>query len=331
MLLASFAELIFALHQWPLFADANSFTAWYWRATFASLFGLYAGLTVFVVNLLLTPPSRLVLRLNKLYLLLVIPGCFYIFGVYDFTNYISVVYAHQRITVNALTALVVNIGLAAVLVRRFYLLQAQLIQNRLQSNFQLERARLTERHCIMSDIHDTVGAQLVGMLAMIRSGTNHAQLERQTASALEELRIAIDAIQPINGNLAAVLATLRHRLQPRLEGAGLTLVWRVDDLPRLSSLSPQTVQHIQRIVMEALSNIIQHAKASEVKFCAMLTNQGKEIEISISDNGVGFDAKALLSSGNAGQGLSNLQFRAAQIGAKLRFEAKSEIVLCLPV
>ena len=312
LLLASLAQFVFTLHQTPLFFDSSVFASWTWRATFSAMFGLYMGLTALVVNLLLGPPSRLFLRLTKLYLWLVVPFSFYIFGIADFTGYLSSIYVQHRLTVNNLIALLINVSLALVVVRKFYVMQHQLLQTRMDAGFELERAKLTERQRIMSDIHDTVGSQLVGVLSLVRAHAPYAQLETHTADALQGLRIAIDAIQPVNGNLAAVLATLRHRLQPSLNAAGLTLVWRVDDLPRLQHLTPVMIQHIQRIVMEAFSNVIQYAKATTVTVTACLLPDPTRIQICISDDGIGLQADASL-----GQGLANMRLRAEAIGAQI--------------
>ena len=312
LLLASLAQLVFALHQVPLFFDTSVFASWTWRATFSAMFGLYMGLTALVVNLLLGPPSRLFLRLTKLYLWLVVPLSFYIFGISDFTGYLSTIYVQHRLTLNNLIALLINASLAFIVVRKFYVMQHQLLKTHMVSDFELERAKLTERQRIMSDIHDTVGSQLVGVLSLVRAHAPYAQLETHTADALQGLRIAVDAIQPVNGNLAAVLATLRHRLQPSLNAAGVALVWRVDDLPRLADLNPQKIQHIQRIVMEAFSNVIQYAKATTVTVTACLLLDPARIQICISDNGVGLQANASL-----GHGLANMRLRAEAIGAQI--------------
>ncbi len=313
LLLASIAQFIFTLNQIPLFFDSSVFLSWPWRATFSAMFGIYIGLTALVVNLLLNPPSRLFLRLTKMYLWLVIPFSLYVFGVSDFTGYLSSIYVQHRVTANNLIALLVNVSLALVVVRRFYVMQHQLLQNRLDAEFALERTKLAERQRIMSDIHDTVGSQLVGVLALIRGGAEPKVLEQHTADALQDLRLAVDAIQPVNGNLAAVLATLRHRLQPRLVAAGLQLVWRVDDLPRLENLNPVMIQQIQRIVMEAFSNVIQYAKASTVTVTAQHLSEPPSIRICIADDGVGFDAEQAVK----GHGLDNLKMRADAIGARL--------------
>jgi hypothetical protein len=196
--------------------------------------------------------------------------------------------------------------------------QLKLTYQQLQAQGE-ERAKLLERQRIMSDIHDGVGGQLVGLVNMMKresavstSLLEHAQL------ALDELRASVDAMQPVDGDLATVLATLRYRLAPRLAASGVTLAWDVDELPRLDNLTPQKVLQIQKILLEAFTNVMRHAKASEVVVSAHAVEGG--IEIGIQDNGIGFDADtphAAVQGG--GHGLRNMRFRAEAIGAKIAF------------
>lgn len=102
-------------------------------------------------------------------------------------------------------------------------------------------------------------------------------------------------------------------------------------MPRFAQLGPQHIQHIQRILLEIFTNIIQHAKATQVVFTArcesaqlsesiaLETTQepSRMISISINDDGVGM--------GNAitrGRGLENMQRRADMLGATLAVTAR---------
>ena len=221
-----------------------------------------------------------------------------------------------KMRLGSYTTILFNIGLAVIVVRRYISAKQDLFESNVRAELEKTKATLTERQRIMADIHDTVGAQLVGVLDLIRTGAPHEQLEAETTDALEDLRIAIDAIQPVNGSLTAVLATLRHRLEPRLDANGIHLIWHVEALPRLANLTPQTIQHIQRIVLEAISNVMKHAKASTVSFTAQALYEGQTVVIQITDDGVGFDESVLLSKG---QGLSTMRFRAEAVGATLAF------------
>jgi signal transduction histidine kinase len=184
-----------------------------------------------------------------------------------------------------------------------------------------ERAKLLERQRIMQDIHDGVGGQLVSLVNMAKRShqldktLDMKQLQEHAQLALDELRIAVDAMQPVDGDLATVLATLRYRLEPRLKAAGIKLVWVVQDLPVVVDLTPQKVLQIQKILLEALTNVMLHAGAHTVTISAQAQEAG-HIDISLADDGVGFDVQAVNARGH---GLANMRFRADAIGAQLHW------------
>jgi signal transduction histidine kinase len=186
-----------------------------------------------------------------------------------------------------------------------------------------EKARLLERQRIMSDIHDGVGGQLVGLVNMIKRGEanqslfDQKQLSEHAQMTLDELRVAIDAMQPVDGDLSTVLATMRYRLAPRLKASEVELVWRVEELPLLTDLTPQKVLQIQRILLEAFTNILRHSKAHTATLSAQYSEEARAILITLSDDGVGFDADQLEAQGH---GLGNMKFRADAIGATIAFE-----------
>ena len=201
-----------------------------------------------------------------------------------------------------------------------------------------ERARLLERQRIMSDIHDGVGGQLVGLVNMIKRGeANHSlfdqkQLSEHAQMALDELRVAVDAMQPVDGDLTTVLATLRYRLEPRLKASDLALVWQIEELPVMTELTSQKVLQIQRILLEAFTNIIQHAKATTVTVSAKHLPEMTSVQITIDDDGVGFEPQELKATGH---GVRNMCFRAEAIGALITFQRLKPkgvtLTLTLPV
>lgn len=185
-----------------------------------------------------------------------------------------------------------------------------------------QQAALQERQRLMRDIHDGVGAQLVGLLSLLERDALPRELLREHAgSALDELRMAVDALQPVHGDLATVLATLRYRLQPRLEAAGIAVDWRVEELPPIEGLTPAVVLQLQRVLMEAFTNVIQHAGARRLRVLAQL-DQGPpaRLVLAVEDDGRGFDAARTAR----GQGLHNMRARAQAIGAQLEIGAGAE-------
>jgi len=239
-----------------------------------------------------------------------------IFGLHDYlyAHFGSTKFGHLRASM--FSPLLFNLSLAMIAIRYFLVIQNESNRSKLNADLQNEQAKHGERQRIMTELHDSVGSHLVGLLSLIKGGAARKDIESLTTDALQELRIAVDALQPVNGNLAAVLATLRHRLQPRLDAANLKLIWHVEDLPKLNNLTPQGIQNIQRILLEAFTNIMRHAKASAITVKAVhLASQGI-INISICDDGVGFHSS---NFEYAGQGIKNMRTRAQAIGTEIEF------------
>ncbi|MGB4117106.1 MAG: ATP-binding protein [Polaromonas sp.] len=205
-----------------------------------------------------------------------------------------------------------NFAVGMMLVRRYWGMQNRILKLRYEKDLEVAQAALIERQRMMQDIHDSVGSQLVALLGLVNSDAPRTQIQAHTSDALDELRMAVDAIDKVDGDLAVVLATMRHRLQPRLDAAHLHLRWQVDTLPKFEKLTPKDIQHIQRILLEVFSNIIQHAKAKEVVLSARYHADANVCQICISDDGIGVNAGA-----TSGRGLSNMQSRAEMLGATL--------------
>src|SRR6185295_7315434 len=73
-----------------------------------------------------------------------------------------------------------------------------------------------------------------------------------------------------------------------------------------------------RIVQEAVTNVVRHAKASKVS--VVLEKPGPDLILSISDDGIGFDLKALRSS-FATLGLRGMEERAQSFGGSITIDS----------
>jgi len=176
-----------------------------------------------------------------------------------------------------------------------------------------EQARAAERERILADMHDGIGASLIALLRHVQSGAaDRAAIERRVHETLQELRIAIDSLEPRHGDLATVLGSMRYRLEDMIRGAGIRLVWQVEELPPVESLEPATVFSLQRILLEAIGNALKHSGGSELRISARPLDEHR-VSVDIEDDGCGFDA----SMPAAGHGLANMRARAERIGAQL--------------
>ncbi len=181
----------------------------------------------------------------------------------------------------------------------------------------LERAQAVtaERERIMRDLHDGMGGQLVSALALAEGGQRTADaLAGSLRDALDDLRLVIDSLEPVDEDLTAVLGNVRSRLEPRLARQGVRFDWQVADLPPLPGLGPARVLQVFRIVQEAITNVLRHAHARTIAVHTALDGSDG-IVVEIRDDGVGFAP----TSGN-GHGVANMVRRAAALGGRLVIE-----------
>jgi signal transduction histidine kinase len=81
--------------------------------------------------------------------------------------------------------------------------------------------------------------------------------------------------------------------------------------------TPATFEAICQMVNEAISNAVRHSDAHHIYVNAQ--QQPNHLEITIVDDGKGFDLQAL--SDNNGLGLRNIQHRAALHGARVDIDS----------
>lgn len=188
-----------------------------------------------------------------------------------------------------------------------------------------------ERQRLMQDMHDGLGSSLISALRVVEHNKMDAiELADVLKGCIDDLKLAIDSMEPVDDNLLLLLATLRFRLGPRLENTGIKLIWQVEKIPALLWLDPKNALHILRILQEAFANIIKHTSATEVRLATM--TDGDAVVVTVSDNGLGFDLDHALKSG--GMGLSGQQSRAVALGGEVSWHSSSNgtcLSLRLPI
>lgn len=130
------------------------------------------------------------------------------------------------------------------------------------------------------------------------------RLKDAAALAQQEARFAILALSSASGN-APFDAALRRYLDVLTADGELAVELDVD--PDVQ-LAPDEQIEVFRIVQEGLANVRKHAgaRAAEV----WIGRDGARRLVRIADDGAGFEP----NGNGAGQGLKNMQVRAASIG-----------------
>lgn len=193
-----------------------------------------------------------------------------------------------------------------------------------------QQALLLERQRIMQDMHDGLGSSLLSAMVAVEQGTMpQEQVVDVLRECVDDLRLVIDSLEPVGHDLVSLLATMRYRLGKRLQLGGLKLEWDVHDLPPLEWLEPPDALHVLRLMQEALTNALKHARASRVR--VVTRDLGKRVEIRVEDDGEGFDVGTI----SQGRGLRGLQRRAKVLGGSLRVDSSlghgTVVTLRLPV
>lgn len=195
---------------------------------------------------------------------------------------------------------------------------AETLRQQQQRLLQLEgeRTLLLERQRLMRDLHDGLGSALTSSLIAVQQGTSSSsELTAILSGCLDDLRAVIDSLEPIDCDLVALLAGIRFRLGPRLEVAGIQLAWEMQDLPPLPWMGPPEALQLMRMVQEMLTNVVKHARATQVRVSTLAAIG--QVTVCVSDNGRGFDS----GSQPSGRGLRFMKQRARLLGGELRIDS----------
>jgi signal transduction histidine kinase len=204
------------------------------------------------------------------------------------------------------------------------------LQHERLSAVEQEQTLLLERQRLMRDMHDGLGSTLMSSLVLVEAGKLDChEVASLLRECVDDLRLVIDSMEPIDHDLVTLLASLRHRLGKRLEGAGLQMLWEVQDLPPLPWLNPPDALQVLRIAQEVLTNVLKHAGARTVRVGTR--HAANEVQVLIRDDGVGFDA----TQAHQGRGLRHLIQRAQRLGGRIELQSApgqgTLITLCLPL
>jgi PAS domain S-box-containing protein len=193
----------------------------------------------------------------------------------------------------------------------------------------LINAHEKERMRLSRELHDDIG-QRVGLLSLDLS-----LLRQELAGAPEHVLQRVVTLSDKIKDVGSGLHRLSHELHPgRLEYLGLEASIRqfCDDVATAqqipisveftdvpSVLEPDIVLCLYRIAQEALHNVAKHSGASRAT--VRVTGDGREIGLSVEDNGVGFNPDQTRSG--AGIGLISMRERARIARGRMTLASRS--------
>lgn len=179
-----------------------------------------------------------------------------------------------------------------------------------------------ERHRIALELYHGVIRRLVG-IGMSLQGTlgliQHTQLHGRVGTVIGQLD---DTVNRMRTSIFDLQAGPEHdaNLRQRLLDLIIELIDDPDLLPMISMtgsvdrlVSSDIAHHAEVVVREAVTNVVRHARATELTLTA---DAADRLTISVTDNGVGLPHNAVRS------GLLNLEQRATQLGGRLAIDRR---------
>ncbi|UIX34218.1 sensor histidine kinase [Streptomyces sp. GQFP] len=184
-------------------------------------------------------------------------------------------------------------------------------------------AVLQDRDRIARDLHDLAIQRLFATGMTLQSAgrfIDHAEASERVLRAVDDLDETIKIIRSTIFGLRARDGAAGPGLRARVVRAvgeaapvlGFAPGLRMDGL--LDTHVPkETAEHVVAVLSEALTNVARHARADRVGVA--LETDGREVRLSVTDNGVGIPPDGRRS------GLRNMAERAQQLGGELELSS----------
>ncbi|WP_334076163.1 sensor histidine kinase [Paenibacillus sp. A14] len=206
--------------------------------------------------------------------------------------------------------------------------QVSSLQRLSTHNAQLaEQARLSaiveERQRLARELHDAVSQQLFA-ISMTATAVGRT-LEKDFDKAQRQVELIEEMASVAQSEMRALLLHLRPvYLEGKELSQGLTelvkeLKMKVPmdltlEMDEELNLGKGIENHLFRIIQEAMSNTLRHAKADKMEI--RIHRKGDAVKVTLRDNGIGFQ---LDEKKQASYGLSTMQERVGEIGGSIQF------------
>ncbi len=168
-----------------------------------------------------------------------------------------------------------------------------------------------ERERIMRDMHDGLGAHLVGLKSLMEANKPSLRnVRRYVDLAMVDLRLVINSLDTTSQNLSSLLGTMRGRWQILAQSKSRTLRWKVERVTTQHQFGPSKTLELMRILEEGFTNALKHGSASDIEVSCGDDPAFNTFWIAISN---GVETESVAASNK--YGLKNMNARARKIDA----------------
>jgi PAS domain S-box-containing protein len=199
----------------------------------------------------------------------------------------------------------------------------------------LQSARESERAAVAREIHDELGATLTAVKMDLHwYAKTLAKGKPLSNDKLTDTGVLVDsAIQTVK----RIATELRPSILDHL-GLWPAIEWQIQELQKhyrigcelnfespLVTLEAEAQTALFRIVQEALTNVVRHARATQIR--VRVRKSGDDVVVDIHDNGVGLPPAKLLDP--ASSGIHGMRERARSFNGEVRFLAGQKAGTCV--
>ncbi len=150
----------------------------------------------------------------------------------------------------------------------------------------------------------------------VEAGKSLTVIQQATTKVVNRLKDIVWAINPVENGLESFSDKIEEYALYMCTPAGFTLQMKTDTSFAGIKLSAQYKHQFFFICKEAITNAVKYSNGTSIQIT--IGHQQGEINILIADNGKGFD----IATVKRGNGISNMQKRADEIGATLTLQSK---------
>jgi PAS domain S-box-containing protein len=191
-------------------------------------------------------------------------------------------------------------------------------------------AREEEKRSLAAALHHDVGSLSISVSSRLNAAEDElrdgkfekaitclAESRRMFEDAMSRMKQLASELRPPDLDVLGLAAALRHHFAHQTRDGSLRIQFTDDTKGKTIRDAPATV--LFRVAQEALTNSIRHAAAKRI--WVWLTAKGKEIRISLKDDGKGFDLARVATDGKPHLGLQSMEEMASSLGG--RFEVRT--------
>lgn len=203
-----------------------------------------------------------------------------------------------------------------------------------QERFQMLSRRLVEtqeneRRYIARELHDETSQAVTGILFLLRKIeqeadnperviANVAEVKQLTDEVLESTHRLAMNLRPASLDHVGLISALEQLVKDFTQHYRVNINFKSETGLEAKRLSGYIETALYRIVQEALTNSVRHARAQNIDVI-LESRDGKKLVV-IEDDGIGFDTNEIQESHKLG--LVGMQERAKMMGGELQIESR---------